>query len=242
MQTDNENILLDALAASQSVLGAGINSIKQTEGVLHTFLYTQAVNINRVAGGYIKLRGHGMRDAQKYLVRPALEAALKIAAIEKQKEALFRVVYTEMNDNRDYAVDEPMQHVHDYHFYKQVKSFSQFYNSTFPSHDQQQKAIKLHELARIGDTVVLYRTFYRLYCNYTHSTFTAAAFNISSTLKDDTIVAHCIGVAIGAVVSMGGVLPDLAELRRTRTAALDVLENLGNSIDEGWEPNFIFEE
>lgn len=56
-----------------------------------------AGHINRAAEGFIFLRRANRVDASKFLIRPAIEAMIRLEAVKRHPELLFRIAYTERN-------------------------------------------------------------------------------------------------------------------------------------------------
>jgi hypothetical protein len=53
--------------------------------------------------GYVYLRESGRVEASKYLIRTAIEAIIHLQSIRKQPELLFRIAFTEFNEDKKWV-------------------------------------------------------------------------------------------------------------------------------------------
>jgi hypothetical protein len=95
--TSVETTSMALLADLQIELNAAINSLggKQQHHVEDKYYFFAAAHINRALHGFLLLRGEGWVDAAKLLIRPALEAMIRVQAVRNQPHLVYRIMYTE---------------------------------------------------------------------------------------------------------------------------------------------------
>lgn len=93
----NEAVWLGLLGNLQEELYDALNTLsgRNDDDWFQRYLYYTATHIYLTVEGYISLRRSGRYDASKLLIRSALEAVIRLEAIRKKPELLFRIVYTE---------------------------------------------------------------------------------------------------------------------------------------------------
>jgi hypothetical protein len=68
---------------------------KTHNGTFDSYRFYSAKHLHRAADGFVFLRQAGRVDASKFLVRPAIEIALRLQAVQKQPDLLYRIAFSE---------------------------------------------------------------------------------------------------------------------------------------------------
>jgi hypothetical protein len=91
--------LRDSLSKSLDSLGG-----KPRNGIDDGFKIFCAIHINRVADGFLALKGDGRIYAARMLIRPAMEAMFKLLAVKKEPSLLFRIACYEHGLRKFFSV------------------------------------------------------------------------------------------------------------------------------------------
>jgi hypothetical protein len=212
-----ETTSLKLLCDVQKELREALNSLggKQSGGLLEHYLFYMAVHINRAAEGYVFLRQASRLDASRLLIRPAIEAMIRILAIRKDPSLLYRIAYTERMEDRKWVRPSAIRAGRNYDAEdeKEWMEFTKKYTAEFPAHRLEEKELRLREAATTADAESYYDSHYRLYCRFTHAAFGAATGSLDDThAEDNEAMAACAYCGLDAVASFGGGAPNLVSL------------------------------
>jgi hypothetical protein len=210
----------------QVELATALNSLgrKGNRGLEDEFPFYCASHINRAAEGYVLLRQQLRLDASRLLIRPAIEAAIKILAVRNRPDLLYRIAYSEwLEENkliggaaRRQGVDYTAQHK------AKWRDFVKVYSAHFPNHVLVDKKLPLRDAAEAAGIQPYYDAVYRLYCQFTHAAFRAITGSLDGLhTHDNRTMALCALAGLDAVISLGSLVPDV-EMFRTRLAALNI--------------------
>ena len=102
MDNNKETVSLQLLCDMQEELGKALRSLagKQIRDDLDVFYVGMAMHLNDTAEGYTLLRKARSIYASKLLIRPSIEAMIKLAAVRKKHDLLYRIACTELIDDR----------------------------------------------------------------------------------------------------------------------------------------------
>ncbi len=210
---------LELLTGMQAGLRDGLNGLagKQREGLHDGYLGYTAAHINRAAEGYIYLRQSGRVDASKLLVRTGIESVIRLQAVRKKPELLFRIAFTEFNEDRKWVrltsrgeVSEALRAI-DTHW----NDFKQKYHAKYPEHTLTEEDLSLRRAAECAGIERYSDSQYRLYCRYAHATFRATTGDLNGFDREDTrTMTLCAFSALDAVSSIGAPTPNLAPLKQ----------------------------
>lgn len=217
MTSSVEIASLELLCEIQQHLRHALNSLggKQSGGLLDHYLFFMAVHINRATEGYVLLRQASRLDASRLLIRPAIEAMVRILATRANPSLLYRTAYTERVEDRKWVRPWAIKAGRDYDTKdeKAWKEFTKKYVAEFPAHKLEEKELRLIEAATSAGAQSYYGSHYRLYCRFTHVAFGAAAGSLDDThTEDNGAMAACAYCGLDAVASIGGVAPNLGSL------------------------------
>jgi len=192
-----------------------LNSLagKKYEGTVEAYRFYSAKHIHRAADGFVFLRKSGRIDASKFLVRPAIEVALRLQAVRKQPDLLYRIAFSEHCQdkrllrpaakfaNADYD-QAPIHHL--------WKKFADWFKDKFPSLQAVDQEITVIEIAEKAGLGRFYDSHYRTYCQYTHGAFRASAGYLDDVTDavDNRTMAVCAFVALDTLISIGAESPN----------------------------------
>jgi hypothetical protein len=196
---------------------------KTREGLYDGYLGYTAGHINRAVEGYVYLRKSGRIDASKHLVRTAIEAVIRVQAIRKKPELLFRIAFTEFSEDKKWVrstggagVQAALSAID-----KHWVDFKGAYHAKYPEHSLVEEELSLRGAAECAGIEQYYDTHYRLYCRFTHAAFRATTGNLNEFDREDNrTMALCALSALEAVSSIGGLTPNLESFRQ-RLSSLD---------------------
>jgi hypothetical protein len=211
----------------QAELRDGLNSLegRPREGFFEAYLGYTASHVNRAVEGYIYLRQSGRIEASKLLVRTGIEAVIRLQAVRTKPELLFRIAFTEFNEDRRWVrpsggtnASEALRAI-DAHW----DQFRDAYRTKYPQHALIEEEISLRRAAECAGLQRYYDSHYRLYCKYTHAAFRATTGNLSEFNQEDTrTMALCAFSALETVSSIDATTPNIASLRER----LDTLQGI----------------
>jgi hypothetical protein len=196
---------------------------KQHRGLPDTFNVFQASHINRASEGYAFLRKSGRVDASKLLIRPAIEATIRLLAVRKQPDLLYRMAYTERLEDRKWMRGPAVKQGIDFDAEDKKKwdDFTKAYAAHFPDHPLVEEKLWLRDAAVVAGLGPWYDSHYRLYCQFTHAAFRAVVGDLNDLEPhDNRTMALCLLPALEAAESVNATVPLLEELRM-RLSKLD---------------------
>lgn len=209
---------LELLSRMQAEIHDALSGLAggQREGLYDGYLVYTAGHINRAAEGYIYLRRSHRIDASKHLIRTGIEAVIRLQAVRKKPELLFRIAFTEFNEDKKWVrstkaddVDKALSAID-----KNWTDFKQAYRAKYPEHALVEQEISLRATAEQAGIERYYDSHYRLYCRFTHAAFRATTGNLNEFDREDNrTMALCALSAIEALSSIGASTPNIEQLR-----------------------------
>jgi hypothetical protein len=185
--------LLALLREVQQLLARALDSLagKTSTGKESGYLAWAAVAINRAADGYMCLRDSGRVDASKVLVRPAVEALFNGGAMVKDSGFFFRKAYSEwLEDVKLVGKDATAKAVLD----QQLDELKRACAQASPASPMVCKRVTVREAAEKAGLLNLYKTLYRVYCQFTHSSLRAVYgdLNPASDPVETELMISCV--------------------------------------------------
>jgi hypothetical protein len=209
---------LELLSRMQAELRDALNGLAggQREGLYDGYLVYTAGHINRAAEGFIYLRQSRRIDASKHLIRTGIEAVIRLQAVRKKPELLFRIAFTEFNEDKKWVrsttaadVDKALSAID-----KNWADFKQAYHAKYPEHALTEEDISLRATAEHAGIERYYDSHYRLYCRFTHAAFRATTGNLNEFDREDNrTMALCALSALEALSSIAAPTPNMEQLR-----------------------------
>lgn len=219
--------MIGLLADLQNELALALNSLggKESQGLHDHYEVYMSGYVNRAAEGFVFLRTAGRVDSSKLLVRPAMEAAIRLLAIRKQPPLLYRIAFSEHQSDSAWLRalgDQAGGAFNEADFQKQWSEFKQKYIEQFPQYPPVDKPIGIESLAQKAGIGGYYHSHYRTYCKHAHGTIRAVrGFLDDLTDREDTrAMSWSVFAALEGLPRLGAESRNL-ELLRTRLATLD---------------------
>lgn len=189
---------------------------KQRNGLDEAYKAYCAVLINRSTAGFLCLKKSGLDYSARMLLRPAMEAMLKLLAVKQEPPLLYRIARYEHEQDEKWArpFSPSGKDVHDDAFKQKWEKFKKDYQQAFPTHPLIDSSIDLRSLAAKAKVDPYYDSHYRLYCQFTHATLRASTDDLEEfSGEDERTVAATLIVAIEAVLECGGECTEFTEIR-----------------------------
>lgn len=208
-------ILLEGLAALPAESLSGIQRYIRDISCL----------ISEITEGYLTLRNANKITASRVLIRPCIEAAMKLAAVKEDPNNLLNIAYTEtigdiclLEGYRDLAKEwlaegqsgvgpETVENAENFiaeRKQRQAVIRAQL-GKQFPDAPEKDKYLKPYMLAKAGRQDELYGGSYVLYCNFVHATLRAInQWPEEMHEQDNLAVAKCLRIALLGIESIGG--------------------------------------
>ena len=210
---------LKLLSDMQAELHEALNDLggRQGDGLLEQYAFYTAAHINRAAEGYVYLRESRRVEASKHLVRTAIEAFIRLQCIRKHPELLFRIAFTEFNEDKKWArsakgedLANAMQAIE-----ANWVAFVEGYRKRYPEHSSNEKELSLRRAAEYAGMEGYYDSHYRLYCRFTNAALRASIGDLSAfDAEDNRTMTVCALAAVEALVGLGASAPNLASLNQ----------------------------
>jgi hypothetical protein len=218
---------LQLVSEIQQELAKGLDSLggKTHRGLEDQFPFYSASHINRAVEGYVLLRQQLRLEASRLLIRPAIEAAIKILAVRKQPELLYQIAYSERLEDQKLirkgaslrgSGDELAQEQRNW------DDFVKAYREHFPTHRFKEKKLSLRVAASAAGIEDYYDSAYRVYCQFSHAAFRAITGTLDELyVHDNPAMGLCALTGLEAVGLLGGTAPDV-ELFHSRMVKLGI--------------------
>lgn len=213
----SESTSLQLLRDMQAELRDALNSLRgrQCDGLHDDYIEYSAGHINRAIEGYIFLRESSRFDASKLLVRTALEAVIRVHAVRQKPELLFRIAFTEFEEDKKWVrpfnrpeVEDAIQAIDN-----QWQEFRQDYQAKYPEHSLAENGLTLRCAAQLAGIDRYYDSHYRLYCRFTHAAFRASTGDLNEfEAEDNRTMTLCAFATVDSLVGIGATAPNLATL------------------------------
>jgi len=214
----SDDYLREYIEPFKEVLSRALDSLegKQRNGLDEGYKVFCAVQINRSSAGFLCLKKNGLNYPARMLIRPAMEAMIKILAVKQEPSLLYRIARSEHEQDEKWARPfAPLgQNGHDATFNQKWEKFKSDYQKAFPTHSLTDSSIDLRSLAMKAKVDSYYDSHYRLYCQYTHAALRPLVDDLDNfSDEDERTIAATLFVAIEAVHECGGDCEGFDQLR-----------------------------
>ena len=223
LQTRSSAVLVKAqLELREALNGLGGKTIS---GLLDSYRGHTAQLINRAAEAFIYLRDGGRVDASKLLVRPAIEAAFRLQAVNKDPEMLFRIATSEFEEDKKWlrtaaaaAKQDPAEALAQ--LQTDWDDFKRHYGTAHPCQILKKSKVSTYELAQKAEIEGYYDAYYRFYSQFTHAAFRSSTGDLDDFEHHDSrVMAFCTLIALNAANLIGAPTPNLEALWDQLTVA-----------------------
>lgn len=218
---------LQLVSRVQQELAKALDSLggKKHQGLQDQFPFYSASHINRAVEGYVLLRQQSRLDASRLLIRPTIEAAIKILAVRKQPELLYQIAYSERLEDQKLIRKGALSRGNSGALSLEQQRWDEFvktYADHFPTHKLVDEKLPLRAAATVAGIEDYYESAYRVYCQFTHAAFRAITGNLDELyVHDNAAMGLCALTALEAVSLLGAATSDV-ELLRARMVSLGI--------------------
>lgn len=205
---------LRSLTDYAGALRAGLLSLegKSLRGGHELYTAHTAKFLHTTLEGYLHLRGAGLIDASKQLVRPALEMMFRLRALHLHPELIFRYAYAEYKEDRKWAnaLHGPKKTQTVASVEANWTEFKTAFGETLSEAPAEEQDLKVSDIAQLADLSFYYDSHYRLYCRFTHAALRASSGEMALfEPEDNRTMAFCALVAMEALEPLGAKIPNL---------------------------------
>lgn len=181
--------------------------------------------IAEIVDGFLALRSANKITASRVLIRPCIEAAMKLAAANEDPNNLLNIAYTEgmgdiyllegyrdltkewFSEGRPGIGPETVANAETLiNERKELQAvIREKLSKQIPNAQAADKYLKPCKLAKAGKQEELYGGFYVLYCNFVHASLRAVnTWPDIQNSNDILAVAHCLRLALNGMEAIGG--------------------------------------
>jgi hypothetical protein len=180
---------------------------RKPKGGAEYYLFVSARFISRVTHGYISLRTSDNRFASKVLVRPLLEAMYRFRAVTKEPSLVYRIAYTEYDEDLKLAQPYAAQ-TKDTSGLEAIRKYWDLaepqLRAQFAGIELVQQSLSAFEAATKSGLQKSYDSDYRYYCRFTHGNFRAIDDQLNrSDHLDSTLFVLAMFVALEGLATIG---------------------------------------
>jgi hypothetical protein len=213
---------LELLSGVQTELHDALNALagKHGEGLLEHYRVHAASHINHAVDGYIYLRESRRIESSKHLIRTAIETFIRLQAICKKPELLFRIAFNEFQEDKTWvrSLPSPDTATAIQAIDSQWADFVQAYRTKYPEHTLAKEKLSLRAVAEFAGIEGYYDSHYRLYCRFTHAAFRATTGGLGDFERENNrTMTLCALAGLEALVSVGAPAPNLSALKERLT-------------------------
>lgn len=220
MTASDEKRWFDFLGDIQRELAYALDSLGgvQSNGILDNFRFYSASHINRSVDGFLFLRKSGRIDSSRLLVRPAIEAAIRVLAVRKRPELLYQIAHREQSEYRKWTRPPSIKlgdTNYDTRDEQRWQDFRTLYAQQLPQHQMVDHDLTLFDAAKLAGIGGYYETAYRLYCNFTHASLQAIMGTLEHfEYEDSRAMSWCSLAALEELIATKAEAPQFSELQR----------------------------
>jgi hypothetical protein len=218
--THSEVVAMALLSELQPAIAAALDSLggKMTKGVEDLYYLYASRQINTAVDAFILLRHDHRIDGARLLVRPALEAMLRLRAVRAKPHLLYRVLFGEALESDKWLGGVAKRHgvpytrVCDRDVWQAFKARCA---SQFGAEKLEDLALSSYDAAAAIGVEVYYDSHYRAYCQYTHGALEAVSGNLDELTdpEDTRVMLNSAMTAAEALVDMGADCPKMVSFR-----------------------------
>ena len=220
-QTHSEIVAMALLSEIQPAIAVALNSLggKMTKGVEDLYYLYASSHINTAVDAFILLRREHRIDGARLLVRPALEAMLRLQAVRAKTYLLYRVLLREALEADKWFGSVARRHGVDYTRVCDRDEWQAFKNrcvAQFGADKLEDSPLDSYGAAAAIGVEAYYDSHYRGYCQYTHEALEAVSGSLDELTdpEDTRVMLHSAMVALDALVDVGADCPTIASCRK----------------------------
>ena len=192
---------------------------KKHNGLFDNYQFWSSKHLHRAADGFVFLRRSGRADASKFLIRPAIEIVLRLQAVKKHPDLLYRIAFSEHCQEKRFlraTAEYSQQPYDDTHGNKRWKEFKDAFTAEFPDIPTAEKELTIACAAEKAEMKPIYDGDYRIYCQYVHGALRASAGGLDEATDphDNRAMILCASIALETLISLGAKSPNCDSLFR----------------------------
>ena len=200
---------VDELTHASDSLG---NKVPTPSTLLSRYRFWSSKHLQRALAGFAFLRRSGYTHSSKFLIRPAIEMAIRLETASKHPDLFYRIAFSEhRHDERflqevDKRLNNEVQSKENRkRFEANWESFRDAFTKEFPDVPKEDKPLSVASAAEKMGMENLYDGYYRIYSQYTHGALLATVghLNQGTDPEDNRIMAACAVGALDALISLG---------------------------------------
>ena len=186
---------------------------KKHNGLFDNYKFWSCKHLHRAAEGFAFLRRSERVDASKFLIRPAIEIVLRLEAVKKRPDLLYRIAFAEHRRDEQFlrvAAEHSKQSYDATPMKERWQRFSDAFAAKFPEISREDKELDLAYVAEKAEMKAFYDSDYRTYSQYTHGALRASARGLDEATNphDNRVMALCAFAALDTLVSLGAESPN----------------------------------
>jgi hypothetical protein len=218
--THSEMVGMTLLSELQPAIAVGLDSLgdKQTKSATDLYYLYASRHINLAVDAFVVLRQEHRIDGARLLVRPALEAMLRIQAVRAKPYLLYRLLFSEAQETDKWLGGIAKRHgigytrVCETDVWRAVKSRCA---SEFGAENLEDGRLSIREAAVAAGIETYYDSHYRTYCHYTHGALEAVSGNWDEVTDpvDTRVMLSSAMSALEALIQVGASCPEIESLR-----------------------------
>jgi hypothetical protein len=214
--THSEVVVMTLLSELEPALAVALNSLgeRMTQKVEDLYYLYESKHIHTAVDGFILLRREDRIDGARLLVRPALEAMLRLRSVLAKPHLIYRVLVAQAVETDKWLggvaerLGEPYKRVRDSDVWQAVKARCA---SQFGAEKLVETPLSSYDAAATIGVESYYESHYRGYCQYTHGALEAVSGNLDEVIdpQDTRVMVHSAMTALEALGGIGASCPQL---------------------------------
>lgn len=219
-ETRSEVVAMALLSELQPAIAVALNSLggKMTKGVEDLYYLYASGHINTAVDAFILLRREHRIDGARLLVRPAIEAMLRLQAVRVKTYLLYRVLLREALEADKWFGSVARRHGVAYTHVCDRDEWQAFKDrciAQFGADKLEDVPLSSYDAAAEIGVEAYYDSHYRGYCQYTHGALEAVSGSLDELTdpEDARVMLHSAMIALEALADMGAECPGIASFR-----------------------------
>lgn len=212
---------MNLLSQLQRAVANALESLsgRQTKGLADLYYVYASRHINIAADGFLLLRRERRVDGARLLVRPALEAMLRLRAVHAKPFLLYRVSLAEALETDKWLGGIAKRHRFSYTRVSEREEWRDFKArcaSEFGHEKLENTPLSSYDAAAAIGLEAYYESHYRAYCQYTHGALEAVSGNFDEITdpEDTRVMLSCAISALEVLLDLGADCQEIDVLRQ----------------------------
>lgn len=226
-QTHPEVVAMALLSELRPAIDAALDSLggKMTKGVEDLYYLYASRHINTAIDGFILLRREHRIDGARLLVRPALEAMLRLQAVRVKTYLLYRVLLREALEADKWFGGVARRHGVAYTRVCDRDEWQAFKDrciAQFGADKLEDVPLSSYDAAVEIGVQAYYDSHYRGYCQYTHGALEAVSGSLDELTdpEDTRVMLHGAMIALEALADIGAEFSGIESFRERFSAVI----------------------